>query len=133
MGARWRRLIAGFLAALSLVCGTLVSTAMLPERFASSLTGYYRSGEWWVEWIGPLKDRSVTLFCDNSVMKGVIDKFGMDIKVQVRDEEHFSTKVMVCASPTFYSWVFQWGGKIKITAPKDVVKGYRELVKKAME
>ena len=64
MGARWRRLIAGFLAALALVCGTLVSTAMLPERFASSLTGYYRSGEWWVEWIGPLKDRSVTLFCD---------------------------------------------------------------------
>ena len=77
--------------------------------------------------------QQVTLFCDNSVMKGVIDKFGMDIKVQVRDEEHFSTKVMVCASPTFYSWVFQWGGKIKITAPKDVMKGYRELVKKAME
>ena len=77
--------------------------------------------------------QQVTLFCDNSVMKGVIDKFGMDIKVQVRDEEHFSTKVMVCVSPTFYSWVFQWGGKIKITAPKDVMKGYRELVKKAME
>ena len=77
--------------------------------------------------------QQVTLFCDNSVMKGVIDKFGTDIKVQVRDEDHFSTKVMVCASPTFYSWVFQWGGKIRIAAPKDVVKGYQDLIRKALE
>ena len=54
-------------------------------------------------------------------------------KTQVRDEEHFSTKVTVCASPTFYSWVFQWGGKIKIIAPKDVVMGYQEMARKALE
>ena len=77
--------------------------------------------------------KQVTLSCHNSVMKGVIDKFGLDIKTQVRDEEHFSTKVTVCASPTFYSWVFQWGGKIKIIAPKDVVMGYQEMARKALE
>ena len=77
--------------------------------------------------------QQVTLFCENSAMKGVVDKFGTDIKVQIRDEDHFSTKVTVCASPTFYSWVFQWGGKIRITAPKDVVKGYQELARKALE
>ena len=77
--------------------------------------------------------KQVTLFCHNSVMKGVIDKFGLDIKTQVRDEEHFSAKVIVCASPTFYSWVFQWGGKIKITAPKDVVMGFQEMARKILE
>ena len=77
--------------------------------------------------------QQVTLFCDNSVMKGVIDKFGTDIKVQVRDEDHFSTKVMVCASPTFYSWVFQWGGKVRIEGPEDAVTEYKEIARKALE
>ena len=63
MGARWRRLIAGFLAVLVLSGGTALCTAALPERFASALTGYYRDGDYWVEQIGPLKTSSVTLFC----------------------------------------------------------------------
>ena len=74
--------------------------------------------------------KKVTLCCENSVMKGVIDKFGTDIKVKKKDKNHFLTKVSVCTSPTFYAWVFQWGGAVKITAPKGVVEEYRGMVEK---
>ena len=78
------------------------------------------------------KIRKVTLCCENSVMKGVIDKFGTDFPVKVKDKTHFMTKVSVCTSPTFYGWVFQWGGAIRITAPKEIVEEYREMVQKAL-
>ena len=49
----------------------------------------------------------VTLVCENEVMKGVLDAFGIDIKVKRAEKGHFQTTVMVCISPTFHSWVFQ--------------------------
>lgn len=73
----------------------------------------------------------VTLVCENEVMKGVLDAFGMDIKVKRAEKGHFQTTVMACTSPTFYGWVFQWEGKIKITAPKEAVEGYCNILKKA--
>ena len=75
----------------------------------------------------------MTLCCENSVMKGVIDKFGLDTRVKVMDEDHFSAEVKVCTSPTFYSWVFQWGGRIQITAPEETGKEYREMLRSASE
>ena len=74
----------------------------------------------------------VTLLCHNEVMKGVIDMFGMDIRVKKADPEHFRTKVMVCTSPTFYSWVFQWGGKVKIEGPEDAAEKYRKIAEAAL-
>jgi hypothetical protein len=32
-------------------------------------------------------------------MNAVIDHFGTDVEVEERDEEHFSARVRVCASP----------------------------------
>ena len=51
--------------------------------------------------------KKVTVYCENSVLKGVIDKFGMDIKVKQKDKQHFTIRVNVCASPTFYGLVLQ--------------------------
>ena len=79
------------------------------------------------------KPEEVTLLCDNEIMKGVLDQFGMDITVKKADKEHFRTKVKVCTSPTFYSWVFQWGGKVRIDGPEEVILEYRELARKALE
>lgn len=77
--------------------------------------------------------RKVTLCCENSVMKGVIDKFGTDIRVKPKNKTHFTTTVQVCTSPTFYGWVFQWGGAVKITAPAETVEEYREMLEKALD
>ena len=74
----------------------------------------------------------VTLVCENEVMKGVLDAFGMDIKVKRASKGHFQTTVMACTSPTFYGWVFQWSGKVQIVAPEEAVAEYQEMAKKAL-
>ena len=79
---------------------------------------------------GPVRD--VTLHCENSMMKHVIDRFGEDIKTRILDEQHFTARVSVPASPTFFAWVFTFGGSIKITAPEDVAASYRDMLKAAM-
>ena len=74
----------------------------------------------------------VTLRAENEMMKGLIDKFGTDMEVKVVDEEHFEAKVRVCASPTFYAWLFQWGGKVKVVGPEKVVGEYQRMVLRAL-
>lgn len=75
---------------------------------------------------------SVTLQCHVSVMKGIIDNFGIDVDTAVIDDQHFQVTVSVCPSPTFYSWVFGFAGKIKILSPDIVIEGYREMGRRAL-
>ena len=79
------------------------------------------------------EQQKVTLLCDNSVMKGVIDQFGTNIAIKCVDQNHFSTKVIVCTSQTFYAWIFQWKGAIKIEGPKGVVEEYRKMARAVLE
>lgn len=72
----------------------------------------------------------ITLVCANEVMKGVLDAFGREIKVKKEDEGHFRTTVMACPSPTFFGWVFQWEGRVRIEGPNIVEEGYREMLSK---
>ena len=75
----------------------------------------------------------VTLICENEVMKGVLDAFGMDIKVKRAEKGHFQTTVMACISPTFYGWLFQWEGRVRITAPEEAVIEFKNMAKKVLE
>ena len=45
---------------------------------------------------------SVQLHCHVSVMKYLIDNFGVDFKVEPIDDEHFNATVSACISTTFY-------------------------------
>lgn len=74
----------------------------------------------------------VMLQCENSVMKSIIDRFGSTIRTKSLDEEHFQVKVKVCVGPTFYRWVFGFGGKIKITGPSEIKEQYRERLMQAL-
>jgi len=80
---------------------------------------------------GPVAD--VILHCKNVMMKHVIDRFGEDIKIKMLDDEHFTAYVSVPASPTFFAWVFTFGGSIKIIGPQDVVTNYRDMLKAAID
>ena len=75
----------------------------------------------------------VTLLCHNETMKGVIDQFGIEINVKKVDKEHFRTKVKACTSPTFYSWVFQWEGKVQIEEPEKTVDEYKKMLQNALK
>ena len=77
--------------------------------------------------------QSVDLICENDVMDALVDKFGTGFRVMTVDAEHFRATVDIAVSHVFYSWVFGFGGKVRIAAPADVKEKYREMVKKAAE
>ena len=79
------------------------------------------------------KLKQVILKCQNELMKSVIDRFGLNFETEIIDDNHFSAVVEVSASPTFYGWVFSFGGRMKIVAPDSALDEYRELAKKAIE
>ena len=75
--------------------------------------------------------KEVELICDNSVMDAIIDKFGEDIKVYANDMDSFRIIVNLAVSHVFYSWVFGFGGKVRIKAPIDVRNGYVKMLETA--
>jgi hypothetical protein len=62
-----------------------------------------------------------------------VDQFGMDIKIKRAGTGWFGLKVTVCTSVTFYAWVFQWAGRIRITGPEKAREEYRQMAVKALE
>lgn len=76
---------------------------------------------------------TVTLFCNNDMMNYVIDRFGDEVKTSPVDCEHFEAVAEVSVSQTFFAWVFQFNGDIKIIEPEPVVVKYREMLRNALE
>ena len=78
------------------------------------------------------EEATVELECDTSLMKYVINRFGLDVETEELSEDKFLAKVPVDLSPTFYGWVFQFGGGIRIIGPEEAVGAYKEMVDKAI-
>ncbi|MEZ3436114.1 MAG: transcriptional regulator [Lachnospiraceae bacterium] len=75
----------------------------------------------------------VDLKCDNSLMKTMVDRFGEDITTLVYDENSFKVTVEVSTSPTFFGWIFGFGGKVLILSPESVKEEYRQMIVQASE
>lgn len=74
----------------------------------------------------------VELICDNEVMDSIIDKFGTDVTTYANNMTSFRAVVNVAVNHVFYSWVFGFGGKVKIKGPEDVRKKYMEMLLSAV-
>lgn len=75
----------------------------------------------------------VEILCENSMMNSVIDRFGENVFVQKADDEHFIISVNVDISPTFFAWIFTFGGKMKITSPENVREEFNNVIRKFLE
>ncbi len=75
----------------------------------------------------------VTLLCDAELMKAVIDHFGATVRTKPIGNSQFRATVKVCPSPTFYRWVFGWGGTMMIESPLKVRNRYIELMKQELD
>lgn len=73
---------------------------------------------------------TVTLRCKNELMKSVIDRFGTDVNTEPCSKSSFNAIVDVTASQTFFGWVFQFGGDIKIVKPAKMKRAFLEMGKK---
>lgn len=72
----------------------------------------------------------VQIECENKLINVVIDKFGEEVSIRKSDDEHFIVTSNVNISPTFYSWVFTFGDKMKIISPIDVIHKFQEEIKR---
>ena len=74
------------------------------------------------------EETTVELECDTALMKYVIDRFGIDVETEELSDDKFLAKVPVDLSPTFYGWVFQFGGGIRIIGPEEAVDAYLKML-----
>lgn len=75
---------------------------------------------------------TVELLCDKLAMNSVLDHFGDEAKTRQVDDSTFLLKAEVSLSPTFYAWIFQFFGRIKLISPQHVVEKYTKMLKDAV-
>ena len=80
-------------------------------------------------------EENVTLQCSMEILDQVIDRFGeqTELKDISKHKKHFTVTVPVNLSTTFYAWVFQYVGKMKITAPEHVKNAYADYLQEAID
>lgn len=78
-------------------------------------------------------EEKVTLLCKNDMMNYIVDKFGDEVETSPVDKDFFEATADISVSQTFFAWVFQFNGDIKITSPSDVVLRYREMLQNALK
>ena len=74
---------------------------------------------------------NVELVCDASVMDAIIDHFGEEVDIGLVDENTFSVSAETAVSHVFYSWLFGFGGKVRLTEPRAAVEQYADMVLEA--
>lgn len=76
---------------------------------------------------------AVQLLCENNMMNTIVDRFGDDVKTRRTDDQHFIADVDVFISPTFFSWIFAYGGSIDIISPQAVVDEFKKKVSEMLK
>ncbi|MBE6045555.1 MAG: WYL domain-containing protein [Clostridiales bacterium] len=75
----------------------------------------------------------VKLEVRNDLAKYIVDRFGTKLKTKQISDDRFTVEVEVSLSPTFYAWVFQFAGGMRILKPKKAVDEIMEMVNKFVE
>ena len=75
----------------------------------------------------------VTLEVRDDLSKYIVDRFGTAIETEPARDGYFRITVEVSLSPTFYAWVFQFGGEIKIISPKKAVDELTDMARGVLE
>ena len=75
----------------------------------------------------------VTLRFPSDLIGVVYDKFGEDTPMQRYHGDVISAKVKARISPTFWGWLFQFGGEMKIAAPNSLIDEYKRQIAKFTE
>ena len=94
-----------------------------PQRYYSTLTKMY----------GPGPEMDIVLLCDDSLMNSLIDRFGEGFSFLRADEAHFLATVHVNASDTFWGWVFEYAGRMRVQGPEEAKQMYRDRLALALQ
>lgn len=75
----------------------------------------------------------ITIQFDNKLIGVVYDKFGEGTKMVRLTENSCVATVKVQVSPTFWGWIFQFGGQMRITSPESMIEEYNQHAAKLIE
>lgn len=78
------------------------------------------------------EEETVTLCCDSNLTGVMIDRFGKEVAMRKRDDDHIQARVDVAVSRQFFGWVTGLGAAVKIEAPERVVKAYKEYLREIL-
>ena len=78
------------------------------------------------------REEAVVLEYQPECLDVILDRFGLDIPVQEAGDK-LRSRVQVILSDQFYGWIAGIGGKVKITAPQEVVDEYKELLTRILK
>lgn len=72
------------------------------------------------------EEETVTIEFENRLAGVVIDRFGKDVEMRIRDEEHFSVRVNIAVSTQFFGWLTGLGSGVRILRPEKVRDDYQK-------
>lgn len=98
------------------------------ERYSNTVNGY--SSRVFGMYGG--ETFSVTLEFTMSMIDQIYDKFGNNIHIIKAAEDRYTVNVDIQISPVFFSWVFQYMGKITVIGPEIVVNEYKKMLECAI-
>ena len=85
-----------------------------------------------VFWMYDGQEEEVTLRCHNGILDQVIDRFGEGITLKNLTDRTFDVTLPVCISGTFFAWVLQFVGEMKIIGPEYVKDAYMQYLQQAL-
>lgn len=72
----------------------------------------------------------VQLEVDNNLVGVIIDRFGKNVPIVPKGDNHFLTYIDVAISNQFFGWIMAFGNEMKIVGPENVVEKMKNEVQK---
>jgi len=74
----------------------------------------------------------LTIQFTNRLIGVVLDRFGKEVDIRKRDENHFSVRVKVAVSGQFFGWLTGLGKEAVILAPVEVAEEYKKYLQQIL-
>ena len=78
-------------------------------------------------------EAEITLRFRPKLLDQIVDRFGAELELKNINEESIDVTVTVHLSPTFYAWLFQYAGEMKIVEPEGIREEYAERLQTALD
>jgi predicted DNA-binding transcriptional regulator YafY len=76
------------------------------------------------------EDMGVTLVFDKSMMNAIVERFGKDVPVRKVNGDTARVRVEITKSNTFFGWLTQFDGMIRIKSPESLIVEYKAYLKR---
>ena len=86
-----------------------------------------------VFWMFDGIQEEVTLRCRTNILDQVIDRFGENVNLKILDTDTFDVTVPVAVSSTFFGWMCQFTGEMRILEPRHTREAYADWLQEAID